>query len=122
MNISDISGIIFLQDDTIIHHRTIASFRMKNTRLNSVHPIDLFKLISILLSRKMNDLCEASAIANRNKEGTHNRHRKKSYTTITTSRRNKNSENVSMCECTNENNKKQIVVLFFSNDEKEKSK
>jgi hypothetical protein len=57
----------------------------------------------------MNELCEASAIANR-KKGTHNRHTRKKYTTITTSRRNKNNKKFSMCECTNENNKQMIIA------------
>ncbi len=61
----------------------------------------------------MNDLCEASAIANRKKKYTQPAHKKK-YTTITTSR-NKNNKKFSMCECTNENNKKRKIVLnsFF---------
>ena len=68
----------------------------------------------------MNDLCEASAIANR--KYTQPAHKKRKYTTITTSRRNKNSEQILMCECTNENNTKKILVLFFSPfDEKEKA-
>jgi hypothetical protein len=38
---------------------------------------------------------------------------KKKYTTITTSRRNKNNNKVSMCECTNENNKRMIFLNSF---------
>ena len=59
-------------------------------------------------------LCEASAIANRKRKVDTTGTQAKKYTTITTSRRNENNKKVSMCECTNENNKQNdhCLVLF----------
>ncbi len=45
-----------------------------------------------------------------NKKKVHTTGTQEEYTTITTSRRNENNNKFSMCECTNENNRKKDLV------------